>query len=89
MPYVSDSEMEDMIEKLKSEFGIAGKEVVTENSYAFEDKHKTMIEDMLFLKELEKESKGRLYTKQKWGFDKSWVFYIMKDIWEHTENIET
>lgn len=70
MPYLDDSELTAMIDKLKEEFGTANKEAVTENSYAFDGKHKEMREDLLFLEGMAKEKQGRLYVKSKLGFDK-------------------
>lgn len=71
MAHISDEDLEEMLSKLKEEFGTSDSESVTENSYSFSGKHKEMREDLMFLEGMKKERQtGRLYIKSKWGFDK-------------------
>lgn len=64
-------EIEEMTKLLKESFGVADSETVTENSYSFKGKKSEMREDIAFMKALEREESngGRLYLKNKHGFD--------------------
>lgn len=63
------AELDEMLQSLKENFGIAEEEQVTENSYRFKNRNKQMQEDYLFVDAVENKSE-RMYVKDKLGFDR-------------------
>lgn len=65
---LTDEQIAEMLEKIKSSFGEGEEETITENSYSFKNRTSNMIDSLDYLRG-EKERANRIYTKSMCGYD--------------------
>lgn len=65
---LTDEQISEMLEKIKSSFGEGEEETITENSYSFKNRAGNMIDSLDYLKG-EKGKASRIYEKSMCGYD--------------------
>lgn len=65
---LTDQQIAEMLEKIKSSFGEGEEETITENSYSFKNRTGNMIDSLEYLKGEQGKSK-RVYVKSMCGYD--------------------